>query len=165
MRKGFQGPLGVSFVGGKPVDLVSPQYPMEKSQISNGNWSIIRKREGFLSGLKTAKTYVKGRNIEAFNRKKMASGKWLVERSGVEWFLFMKDHITQEPYKRNLDFHLLLSRPSQSQYIQISIEWDITLCVQSSCIYEELMYIWRVRLKRIFKIREALNNWSSEEMH
>lgn len=57
----------------------------------------------------------------------------------------MKDPITQEPYKKILDFYLLLLGPAQAQCIQISSEWDNTMC-------SELMYIWRMRIKRIFKI-------------
>lgn len=39
-----------------------------------------------LSGVKAANIHIEGRNIDAFNRKKMASEKQLIDRSEVAFF-------------------------------------------------------------------------------
>lgn len=79
--------------------------------------------------------------------------KWLVERSEIQCFCsFLKGAISQESYKKILDLHQLLSGPSQSQCIKISNKGDINMC-------SELMFSWRIWIKREFFLRSALNNW------
>lgn len=48
----------------------------------------MRNREEWLSGLKGTNTHFKGRNIDAFSKNKVGSGKSFVESSGVECVFF-----------------------------------------------------------------------------